>query len=75
MSRSHTNVTLPTRWDGTIAENLEKEKLKLEAKFWKEQFEYMCDEGENMVQAIEEWGYVDLKVGNERVRLVKGENR
>lgn len=66
---SHTNVNLPSRWDGSVERELEQEKLKLEAKFYKEQFEWMCREMENVVEAVREWGYVDLTVGKEKIKL------
>lgn len=70
---SYTNLTVPMRWDRDVERRLEIEKLKTELIFYKKEYESLCAAFENIPAAIEEWGFVDLKVGKDSLKLVKGE--
>jgi len=72
--RSHTNVNLkPQAFDSNDRAYLSEKKLMLEIEVLKKKNEYLFSELENILEAIDEWGYVDLCIGNRKQRLVAKE--
>jgi len=70
--RSHTNVNLkPQAFDSNDRAYLSEKKLMLEIEVLKKKNEYLFSELENILEAIDEWGYVDLCIGSKKKRLVE----
>lgn len=68
---SHTNVYLRERYDNEDRIELETEKLKVELQFYRKRYDWLCSEFVNIIEAVKEWGFVDICVGNQQVRLVE----
>ena len=68
---AYTNVNVEARRDVAVEKRLEKIKLEAELKFYRERCDWLTSVFENIPDAIEKYGYVDLKVGINTVKLVK----
>lgn len=68
---AYTNVSVEARWDAGVSAQLERARLEAELKFYRQRCEWLESVFENIPDAIEKHGYVDLKVGRNAVKLVK----
>ena len=70
--KSHTNANLkPHAFDSNDRAYLSEKKLMLEIEVLRKKNEYLFSELENILEAIDEWGYVDLCIGPKKKRLVE----
>lgn len=72
MSRSYTNVSIPNYYGTAHMLLSENDKLKRENENLRSQRDALVREMQNIMQAVKEWGYVDIEDESDRtkVRLV-----
>lgn len=67
---SYTNIRLPQRWENQADKFVKDTLLRAELDAYKQLYEGLCAENENIIKAAKEFGYVDITVGNETVKLL-----
>ena len=69
---SYTNETIPTSRDFDEFElHRELEKNRADISLLEEQLMVLSNKLRNIFEAVEEWGYVDLRYGDKKIKLVK----